>query len=81
LSTLTLERTGFAPAPGATGFFRRKNKEAGTTVDRENAAAARAFMEDAELPQWEKDFIDRRLEMAQRHPERLKPVAALLETL
>ena len=27
---------------------------------------------DNELPQWEKDFIDERLDMAQRYPERLK---------
>jgi len=36
---------------------------------------------DTELPQWEKDFIDKRLDMAQRHPERLKPVKMLLKTL
>jgi len=34
-----------------------------------------------ELPQWEKDFIDKRLDMAQRYPERLKPVEMLLKTL
>jgi hypothetical protein len=36
---------------------------------------------DSELPQWEKDFIDKRLDMAQRYPGRLKPVEMLLETL
>ena len=34
-----------------------------------------------ELPQWEKDFIDKRLDMAQRYPERLKPVEMLLNAL
>jgi hypothetical protein len=32
---------------------------------------------DADLPQWEKIFIDRRLEMLKRHPERLQPVETL----
>ena len=36
---------------------------------------------DADLPQWEKDFIDKRLDLIQRHPERLKPIEMLLETL
>jgi len=36
---------------------------------------------DTELSQWEKDFIDKRLDMAQRYPERLKPVEMLLNTL
>ena len=36
---------------------------------------------DADLPQWEKDFIDKRLDMAQRYPEHLKPVEVVLETL
>ena len=36
---------------------------------------------DADLPQWEKDFIDKRLDMAQEYPERLKPVEMLFETL
>jgi hypothetical protein len=36
---------------------------------------------DTELPQWEKDFIDKRLDMAQHYPERLKPVEMLIETL
>ena len=34
-----------------------------------------------DLPQWEKDFIDRRLEMIQNNPERLQPIEMLLETL
>ena len=36
---------------------------------------------DIELPQWEKDFIDKRLDIVQHHPERLKPVEMLLKTL
>ena len=36
---------------------------------------------DTDLPQWEKDFIDKRLDVAQRYPERLKPVEMLLDTL
>jgi len=36
---------------------------------------------DIDLPQWEKDFIDKRLDMAQHCPERLKPVEMLLKTL
>ena len=36
---------------------------------------------DTDLPQWEKDFIDRRLDMTQQYPERLKPIEKLLETL
>ena len=36
---------------------------------------------DADIPQWEKDFIDARLAMAQQQPERLKPVEMLFETL
>jgi len=36
---------------------------------------------DTDLPQWEKDFIDKRLDMAQLYPERLKPIETLLETL
>jgi len=34
-----------------------------------------------DLPQWEKDFIDKRLDMAQQYPERLKPIEMLLEAL
>jgi hypothetical protein len=36
---------------------------------------------DIDLPQWEKDFIDKRLDMAQRYPERLKPIEMLLKSL
>jgi len=36
---------------------------------------------DGDIPQWEKDFIDRRLNRAQHHPEYLKPVEMLLEAL
>ena len=36
---------------------------------------------ETDLQQWEKDFIDKRLDMAQRYPERLKPVEMLFETL
>jgi len=32
---------------------------------------------DSDLPQWEKDFIDTRLNLAQQHPERLKPIEKL----
>ena len=38
-------------------------------------------LDTTDLPQWEKDFIDKRLDMAQHHPERLKPVEMLLKTL
>ena len=34
-----------------------------------------------DIPQWEKDFIDQRLNLAQHHPERLRPVEMLFETL
>jgi len=34
-----------------------------------------------ELLQWEKDFIDKRLDIAQNHPERLKPIEMLFKTL
>jgi len=36
---------------------------------------------DTDLPQWEKDFIEKRLNMIQHCPERLKPIEMLLETL
>ena len=36
---------------------------------------------DNDIPQWEKDFIDKRLNMAQRHPERLQPIERLFEIL
>lgn len=34
-----------------------------------------------ELPQWEKDLIDSRLEAIAKNPERLKPIESLLEEL
>jgi hypothetical protein len=34
-----------------------------------------------DLPQWEKELIDRRLELAKRHPERLQPIETLLNNL
>jgi len=34
-----------------------------------------------DAPQWEKDFIDQRLNLTQHHPERLRPVEMLFETL
>jgi hypothetical protein len=36
---------------------------------------------DDNIPQWEKDIIDQRLEIVNNYPERLKPIEALLETL
>ena len=36
---------------------------------------------DTELPQWEKDFIDKRLDMVQRYPEHLKPLEMLLKSI
>jgi hypothetical protein len=36
---------------------------------------------DADIPQWEKDFIDQRLDRAQHHPECLNPVEMLFEAL
>ena len=36
---------------------------------------------DSDIPQWEKDFIDKRLDMAQRYPGRLKPIEMLFEIL
>ena len=36
---------------------------------------------DTDLPQWEKDFIDKRLDMIQRNPERLKPIEKLFNIL
>jgi hypothetical protein len=36
---------------------------------------------DIDLPQWEKEFIDRRLEMIKYHPERLQPIETLFEGL
>jgi len=34
-----------------------------------------------DLPQWEKEFIDKRLDMTQRNPERLKPIEMLFNIL
>jgi len=34
-----------------------------------------------DVPQWEKDFIDQRLSLAQHNPGRLRPVEMLFETL
>ncbi len=36
---------------------------------------------DTDIPQWEKDFIDTRLNLAHRHSENLRPIEELLETL
>ena len=36
---------------------------------------------DTDLPQWEKDFIDERLEIMEKYPERLKPIENLFEIL
>ena len=36
---------------------------------------------DKELPQWQKDLIDSRLEATAKNPERLKPIEGLLEEL
>ena len=36
---------------------------------------------DADIPQWEKDFIDKRLDMAERNPKRLQPIEMLFDTL
>jgi hypothetical protein len=36
---------------------------------------------DASVPQWEKDFIDKRLKTISQHPEKLKPIHTLFENL
>ena len=36
---------------------------------------------DSDLPRWEKELIDNRLDIAQQCPKRLKPVETLLDTL
>jgi hypothetical protein len=36
---------------------------------------------DEDIPQWEKDFIDKRLEAIAKNPERLQPIETLLEEL
>ena len=38
-------------------------------------------MFDADIPQWEKDFIDMRLSTVQQQPERLQSIEILFETL
>jgi hypothetical protein len=34
---------------------------------------------DNDLPQWEKEFIDRRLDKVKHNPERLQPIETLFE--
>ena len=36
---------------------------------------------DTDIPQWEKDMIDSRLEAIAQNPERLKPISGLIEEL
>jgi hypothetical protein len=36
---------------------------------------------DQDLPQWEKDLIDKRLGAIQKNPERLRPIDELMEEL
>jgi hypothetical protein len=36
---------------------------------------------DKDIPHWEKDLIDNRLEAIAKNPERLKPIEGLLEEL
>jgi hypothetical protein len=36
---------------------------------------------DQELPNWEKQLIDRRLESVSKNPERIKPINQLIEEL
>ncbi len=36
---------------------------------------------DTDIPQWEKDIIDSRLEAIAQNPERLKPINGLIEEL
>ena len=95
MTTLAHEKINITLPCEISEFFRRRAREANTTVDRVITTMAWTFMGkkeslgdpanagafDAELPQWEKDFIDQRLDMTRRHPDRLKPVAALFETL
>jgi len=50
-------------------------------TDDEIMAEIKQVRSDEKLPQWEKDFIDQRLDMAQQHPNRLKPIDTLLKTL
>ena len=34
-----------------------------------------------DIPEWEKDLINARLDMVQNHPERLRPIEMLFENL
>jgi hypothetical protein len=36
---------------------------------------------DSPLPQWEKDFIDKRLDAISQNPERLQPIEMLFQNL
>lgn len=36
---------------------------------------------EGDLPQWQKDIIDSRLQMIKDHPERLRPIEELFEEL
>lgn len=36
---------------------------------------------DTDIPQWEKEMIDSRLEAIAQNPERLKPISGLIEEL
>ena len=36
---------------------------------------------EGDLPQWQKDILDRRLQIIQNHPERLHPIEELFEEL
>jgi len=36
---------------------------------------------EADIPQWEKDFIDQRLDMVRNHPERLQPIESLFQNI
>lgn len=38
-------------------------------------------MIDSDLPQWEKDLIDNRLNTIEKNPERLRPIEELFEEL
>lgn len=36
---------------------------------------------DSELPQWQKDILDRRLTLLREHPERVQPLEAFLQEI
>jgi hypothetical protein len=36
---------------------------------------------DEDMPQWEKDFIDKRLKLIEQNPQQLQPVNTLFECL